>query len=189
MACDFETLKYQTETFIFVVACMTHNLPNISSLLPSTTADFPATQDLYMPCECVRVIRSVRSGFFFPLLGLFLSSNLVVTGWSGGVLNFIFRHRCIHTYIEMKMWRNRLFLCYELVFAYTLFSFFTPFLRFVETCVHTKSCISILKYGFPCLNVCETVLLFVAKKRNKKNVLCVLKHANRLKALIMYFPT
>lgn len=127
--------------------------------------------------------------FFFSLLGLFLSSNLVVTGWSGGVLNFIFRHRCIHTYIEMKMWRNRLFLCYELVFAYTLFSFFTPFLRFVETCVHTKSCISILKYGFPCLNVCETVLLFVAKKRNKKNVLCVLKHANRLKALIMYFPT
>lgn len=65
MACDFETLKYQTETFIFVVACMTHNLPNISSLLPSTTADFPATQDLYMACECVRVIRSVRSGLFF----------------------------------------------------------------------------------------------------------------------------
>lgn len=112
MACDFETLKYQTETFIFVVACMTHNLPNISSLLPSTTADFPATQDLYMPCECVRVIRSVRSGFFFLCLVFFFRRIWL---WQGGRAVCSISYFGIDASIHTLRWR-----CEEIAYFYVM---------------------------------------------------------------------
>lgn len=136
MACDFETLKYQTETFIFAVACMTHNLPNISSLLPSTTADFPATQDLYMACECVRVIRSVRSGLFFSFFCFFHRIWL----WRGGRAVCSISYFGIDASIHTLRWR-----CKEIAYFYVMnwFShihfFSLPFFGSVETCVCTQN--------------------------------------------------
>lgn len=137
MPYDSETMKYQIETFIlacvyvcvrYVCARMTQ--PGECFFLTANTEWIFRREKHFSTykSECVRVFVEETSSSS--------SSNVYSTGWSDGVLNFIFRLRCIHTF----RWRCKEIAYFMCRIGLRIFRSLSSFVV-VETCAHENSCI------------------------------------------------